>query len=107
MHEPEPEIGGKYRMSFRNFKTGNSQSFGGEFKDRVPGERLVHADRLDDPNLPGELEATNTLKAVSVGAEMSVAEQGVPDLIPLQACYLGWLDSLRKLAKLVEPEINQ
>ena len=107
VHELEPEIGGTFRMSFRNFTTGNGHSFGGEYKDLVPGERLVYTDRFDDPNLPGEMKVTVTLKAVSVGTEMSVVQEGVPDLIPLEACYLGWQDSLRKLAKLVEPDIDQ
>lgn len=107
VHELQPEVGGKHRMSFRNFTTGNSHSFGGEYKELVPGERLVYTDRFDDPNLPGEMKVTVTLKAVSVGTEMSVVQDGVPDVIPLEACYLGWQDSLRKLAKLVEPDIDQ
>ncbi|GLT11580.1 SRPBCC family protein [Sulfitobacter porphyrae] len=107
VHELEPVVGGKHRMSFRNFTTGNSHSFGGEYKELVPGERLVYTDRFDDPNLPGEMKVTVELKAVSVGTEMSVVQDGVPEVIPLEACYLGWQDSLRKLAKLVEPEINQ
>lgn len=107
VHELEPVVGGKHRMSFRNFTTGNSHSFGGEYKELVPGERLVYTDRFDDPNLPGEMKVTVELKAVSVGTEMSVVQDGVPDVIPLEACYLGWQDSLRKLAMLVEPEINQ
>jgi uncharacterized protein YndB with AHSA1/START domain len=107
VHEMEPKVGGKHRMSFRNFTTGNSHSFGGEYKELVPGERLVYTDRFDDPNLPGEMKVTVGLKAVSVGAEMFIEQEGVPDLIPLEACYLGWQESLRKLAKLVEPEINQ
>lgn len=107
VHELEPEVGGKHRMSFRNFTTGNSHSFGGEYKELVPGERLVYTDRFDDPNLPGEMKVTVGLKAVSVGTELFIEQDGVPDLIPLEACYLGWQESLRKLAKLVEPEINQ
>lgn len=107
VHELEPEVGGKHRMSFRNFTTGNGHSFGGEYMELVPGERLVYTDRFDDPNLPGEMKVTVELKAVSVGTEMTVVQDGVPDVIPLEACYLGWQDSLRKLAKLVEPEINQ
>ena len=107
VHELEPEVGGKHRMSFRNFTTGRSHSFGGQYKDLVPGERLVYTDRFDDPNLPGEMQVTVTLKAVSVGTEISIVQEGVPDLIPLEACYLGWQDSLWKLAKLVEPEINK
>lgn len=107
VHELEPEVGGRHKMSFRNFTTGNSHSFGGEYKELVPGERLVYTDRFDDPNLPGEMKVTVELKAVSVGTEMFVVQEGVPDVIPIEACYLGWQDSLRKLAKLVEPEINQ
>jgi uncharacterized protein YndB with AHSA1/START domain len=107
VHELAPEVGGKHRMSFRNFTTGNSHSFGGEYKELVPDERLVYTDRFDDPNLPGEMTVTVVLKAVSVGTEMSVVQEGVPDVIPLEACYLGWQESLQKLAKLVEPEINQ
>ena len=106
VHELEAEVGGKHRMSFRNFTTGNSHSFGGEYQELVPGERLVYTDRFDDPNLPGEMKVTVTLKAVSVGTEMTIEQEGVPDVIPLEACYLGWQESLRKLAKLVEPEIN-
>jgi len=107
VHELEAEVGGTFRMSFRNFTTGNGHSFGGEYVELVPGERLVYIDRFDDPNLPGEMKVTVELKAVSVGTEMTVVQDGVPDVIPLEACYLGWQDSLRKLAKLVEPEINQ
>lgn len=107
VHELKPEVGGKHRMSFRNFTTGNSHSFGGEYKDLVPGKRLVYTDRFDDPNLPGEMTVTVTLKEVSVGTEILIEQAGVPDVIPPEACYLGWQDSLRKLAALVEPEINQ
>ena len=107
VHELEAEVGGTFRMSFRNFTTGNGHSFGSEYVELVPGERLVYTDRFDDPNLPGEMKVTVELKAVSVGTEMTVVQDGVPDVIPLEACYLGWQDSLRKLAKLVEPEINQ
>lgn len=107
VHELRAEAGGKHRMSFRNFTTGNSHSFGGEYLELVPGERLVYTDRFDDANLPGEMKVTVTLKAVSVGTEMTVEQQGIPDVIPREACYLGWQESLRKLAKLVEPEINQ
>ena len=107
VHDLDAKVGGTFRMSFRNFTTGNSHSFGGEYIELVPGERLVYTDRFDDPNLPGEMKVTVELKAVSVGTEMTVVQDGVPDVIPLEACYLGWQDSLRKLAKLVEPEINQ
>jgi uncharacterized protein YndB with AHSA1/START domain len=107
VHELSANVGGKHRMSFRNFTTGNSHSFGGTYVEMVPGERLVYTDKFDDPNLPGEMKVTVTLKAVSVGTEMTIEQEGLPDVIPVEACYLGWQESLRKLAKLVEPEINQ
>jgi len=93
-------------MSFRNFTTSNSHSFGGEF-ELVPHERLRYTDKFDDPNLPGQIQVTVTLKRVSLGTELSIVQEGPPDAIPLEACYLGWQESLRNLAKLVEPEINQ
>ena len=102
----EPKVGGTFRMSFRNFTTGESHSFGGEYLELVPGERLRYTDRFDDPNLPGEIEVTVTLKAVSVGTELDVVQENLPDAIPLEACYLGWQESLRNLARLVEPEIS-
>ena len=107
VHDLDAKVGGTFRMSFRNFTTGNGHSFGGEYMELVPGERLVYTDRFDDPNLPGEMKVTVELKPVSVGTEINIEQQGVPDLIPLEACYLGWQESLRKLTKLVEPEINQ
>ena len=107
VHELDAKVGGKHRMSFRNFTTGHSHSFGGEYLELVPDQRLVYSDRFDDPNLPGEMTITVALKAVSCGTEMSIEQAGVPDMIPPEACYLGWQESLRKLAKLVEPEINQ
>ena len=107
VHELDAKVGGTHRMSFRNFTTGDSRSFGGTYLELVPGERLVYTDRFDDPNLPGEMKVTVTLKAVSVGTEVNIEQQSVPDVIPAEACYLGWQESLRKLAKLVEPEINQ
>jgi uncharacterized protein YndB with AHSA1/START domain len=107
VHELEAKVGGKHRMSFRNFTTGGSHSFGGTYREVVPGERLVYTDKFDDTNLPGEMTTTVILKAVSVGTEVSIEQQGIPDVIPREACYLGWQESLRKLAKLVEPEINQ
>jgi uncharacterized protein YndB with AHSA1/START domain len=107
VHELEAKVGGRHRMSFRNFTTGDSHSFGGEYLELVPGQRLIYTDRFDDANLPGEMRVTVTLKAVSVGTEMTVVQEGIPDLIPSEACYLGWQESLRKLTKLVEPEINQ
>lgn len=107
VHELDPQVGGKHRMSFRNFTTGNSHSFGGTYLELVAGERLVYTDSFDDPGLPGEMKVTVELKAVSVGTEVNIEQQGVPDVIPPEACYLGWQESLRKLARLVEPEINQ
>lgn len=107
VHELNPVAGGKHRMSFRNFTTGNSHSFGGTYLELQPGERLVYTDSFDDLSLPGEMTVTVTLKAVSVGTELNIEQQGIPDIIPLEACYLGWQESLRKLAKLVEPEIEE
>ena len=93
-------------MSFRNFTTGNSHSFGGEYVELVPNERLRYTDKFDDPNLPGQLRVTVTLKKVPVGTELNIVQEGLPDVIPLEACYLGWQESLRNLAKLVELEVN-
>ena len=107
VHELDAQEGGRHRMSFRNFTTGDSHAFGGEYLELRPGARLVYTDRFDDANLPGEMTVTVALKAVSVGADISIEQAGVPDVIPLEACYLGWQQSLEKLAKLVEPEINQ
>lgn len=107
VHEMDAKVGGRHRMSFRNFTTGQSHSFGGTYVDLVPGERLVYTDSFYDPNLPGEMRVTITLKAVSMGTEINIEQEGVPDIIPPDACYLGWQDSLHKLAKLVEPEINE
>ena len=94
-------------LSFRNFTTGMRHSFGGEYVELVPGEGLRYTDKFEDPNLPGEIQVTVTLKPVSVGTELNIVQEGLPDVIPLEACYLGWQDSLRNLASLVEPEINQ
>jgi uncharacterized protein YndB with AHSA1/START domain len=107
IHHMDPKPGGSHRMSFRNFTTGQSHSFGGQYIDLVPGELLRYTDKFDDPNLPGEMRVTVTLKAVSVGTEVSIMQEGVPDVIPVEACYLGWQESLRNLAKLVEPEITE
>jgi uncharacterized protein YndB with AHSA1/START domain len=107
VHELDARVGGKRRMSFRNFTTGASHSFGGTYRELVPGERLVYTDQFDDPGLPGEVTTAVTLKAVSVGTDVSIEQRGIPDAIPPEACYLGWQESLRKLAKLVEPEINE
>lgn len=106
VHELNAVVGGMHRISFRNFTTGRSHSFGGTYLDLLPYERLVYTDRFDDPNLAGEMTTTVTLAQVSVGADIRIEQAGVPDLIPLESCYLGWQDSLQKLAKLVEPEIN-
>jgi uncharacterized protein YndB with AHSA1/START domain len=106
VHELEAKVGGKHRMSFRNFTTGKSHSFGGTYVKLVPDELLVYTDAFDDPNLPGEMTVTVKLTAVSLGTDMTVVQENIPDLIPLEACYLGWQESLRKLARLVEPEIN-
>ena len=107
VHSFDAKVGGSFKMSFRNFTTGGNHSFGGEYLELVPGERLRYTDRFDDPNLPGEIEVTVILKKVSVGTELDITQAGIPDLIPAEACYLGWQESLRNLAKLVEPEINQ
>jgi uncharacterized protein YndB with AHSA1/START domain len=105
VHEMNPKVGGKYRMSFTNFTTGNGHSFGGEYRELVPGEKIVYTDRFDDPSLPGEMRTTVTLKAVSCGTELTIVQEGVPEVIPAEMCYLGWQDSLEQLAKLVDPEI--
>jgi uncharacterized protein YndB with AHSA1/START domain len=107
VHSLEPKVGGTFRMSFRNFTTGDSHSFGGEYKELVPGERLRYTDKFDDPNLPGEIQVTVKLKKVSCGTELNIEQAGIPDVIPPEACYLGWQESLRNLARLVEPEITQ
>ncbi len=107
VHEMDAKVGGGHRMSFRNFTTGHSHSFGGKYLELVPGERLVYTDSFDDPNLTGEMKVTVSLKAVSVGTEINIVQEGIPDLIPTEACYLGWQESLFKLSRLVEPEINQ
>jgi uncharacterized protein YndB with AHSA1/START domain len=107
VHHLDAKVGGTHKMSFRNFTTGLSHSFGGEYLELVPGERLRYTDKFDDPNLPGELQVTVTLRQVSVGTEVNIVQEGIPDAIPVEACYLGWQESLRNLARLVEPEINQ
>jgi uncharacterized protein YndB with AHSA1/START domain len=106
VHHLDAKVGGTYRMSFRNFTTGTGHSFGGKYIDLVPGERLRYTDQFEDPNLPGEIQVTVTLQPVSVGTEFSIVQEGLPDAIPVEACYLGWQDSLRNLAGLVEPEIK-
>ncbi|HVI59013.1 MAG TPA: SRPBCC family protein [Luteimonas sp.] len=105
VHELDASVGGRYRMSFTNFSTGNGHSFGGTYLELVPGERIRHDDRFDDPNLPGTMVTTITLRAVSCGTELEVVQEGIPDVIPAEMCYLGWQDSLALLARLVEPEI--
>ena len=105
VHELDAKVGGQHRMSFRNFTTGGSHSFGGTYLELIPAKKLVYTDRFDDPNLPGEMTVTVELRAVSVGTEVHITQAGIPDIIPLDACYLGWQESLRKLAKLVEPNI--
>ena len=107
IHHLEPTTGGKFRMSFRNFTTGNAHAFSGEYVELVPGERLRYTDTFDDPNLAGQIQVTVTLKPVSVGTKIDIAQEGLPDVIPPEACYLGWQESLQNLARLVEPEINQ
>ena len=105
VHHMDAKVGGSFKMSFTNFTTGKSHSFGGEYLELVPHERLRYTDKFDDPNLPGEMQVTVTLKQVSCGTELSVVQEGVPAVIPAEACYLGWQESLMLLAKLVEPEI--
>ena len=105
VHHLDARVGGTYKMSFTNFTSGNSHSFGGEYLELVANERIRHTDRFDDPNLPGEMTVTVTLKNVSVGTDVSIVQEGVPDVIPLEACTLGWQESLALLAKLVEAEI--
>lgn len=107
VHQLQPRVGGSHRMSFRNFTNGQGHSFGGKYLELVPNERLSYTDRFDDPNLPGELRVTVTLKKVAVGTEVTIVQEGLPDAIPVEACHLGWQESLRNLARLVEPEINQ
>ena len=105
VHELEAKIGGAYQMSFTNFTTGKTHSFGGKYLELVPHERIRHTDAFDDPNLPGEMQTTITLKNVSVGTEVHIEQAGVPSVIPPEACYLGWQESLALLAQLVEAEI--
>jgi uncharacterized protein YndB with AHSA1/START domain len=105
VHHIDAKVGGTYKMSFTNFGTGKSHSFGGEYLELVPHERIRHTDRFDDPNLPGEMQTTITLKKVSCGTELNVVQEGVPEVIPAEGCYLGWQESLTLLAQLVEPEI--
>ena len=105
VHHLDPRVGGTYRMSFTNFTSGKSHSFGGEYLELAPNERIRWTDRFDDPNLPGEMKVTVSLNKVSVGTEVKIVQEGIPDVIPPEACYLGWQESLTLLAKLVEAEI--
>lgn len=105
MHHFEPKVGGSFKMSFINFGTGASHSFGGNFLELVPHERLRYTDKFDDPNLPGLMEVTVSLKEVLCGTEVNIEQAGVPAVIPAEMCYLGWQESLVQLAHLVEPEI--
>ena len=105
MHRMDAKVGGSYHMSFTNFTTGKSQAFGGEYLELKPHERIRWTDKFDDPNMPGEMQVTVTLKKVSVGTDVHIVQQGIPDVIPAEACVLGWQESLTLLAKLVEAEI--
>jgi uncharacterized protein YndB with AHSA1/START domain len=107
VHHLDAKVGGTYKMSFTNFTTGQSHSFGGEYLELVPNERIRHTDKFDDPNLPGVMHVTISLKKVAVGTELNVVQEGIPDVIPVEACYLGWQESLALLAMLVEAEIPQ
>ena len=105
VHSFDARVGGTFRMSFRNFGNGHSHSFGGEYLELVPDQLIRYTDRFDDPNLPGELQVTVRIRPVVCGAELSVTQAGIPDVIPLEMCYLGWQESLQQLAALVEPDI--
>ena len=105
VHHMDAKVGGTFKMSFTNFSTGNGHSFGGEYLELVPGKTIRYTDKFDDPNLPGVLQVTVSLKAVSCGTEISIVQEGIPEVIPVEMCYLGWQESLLQLANLVEPEI--
>ena len=105
VHHMDIKVGGTFKMSFTNFTTGKSQSFGGEYRDLVQNERLHYTDNFDDPNLPGEIQVTVTLKKVSLGTDVTIVQEGIPAVISLEACYIGWQQSLDNLARLVESEI--
>ena len=107
VHHMDATVGGTYRMSFTNFTTGHSHSFGGQFLELMPSERIRHTDTFDDPSLPGAMETTVSLKKVSCGTEVSIVQEGIPEAIPPEACYLGWQDSLTLLAQLIEAEIPE
>jgi uncharacterized protein YndB with AHSA1/START domain len=105
VHHQEAKVGGTYRMSFTNFSTGHGHAFGGTYLELVPCERIRYQDKFEDPNLRGEMQVTITLRKVLVGTEIHIVQEGLPEVIPVEACYLGWQQSLEQLAKLVEPEI--
>jgi uncharacterized protein YndB with AHSA1/START domain len=105
VHQMDARVGGTYKMSFSNFATGQGHSFGGQYRELVPFELIAYSDKFDDPNLPGEMRVTVSLKAVSCGTELSIVQEGLPEAIPLEMCHLGWQESLAQLARLVEPEI--
>jgi uncharacterized protein YndB with AHSA1/START domain len=105
VQQMDAKVGGAYKMSFTNFTSGKSHSFGGTYQELVPGERLRYTDKFDDPNMAGEIQMTITLKTVSVGTELTIVQEGVPGVIPPEMCYLGWQESLILLAKIVEPDI--
>lgn len=106
VHHMEPTVGGTFRMSFTNFTTGNSHAFGGEYLELLPDERIRYTDKFDDPDLPGEIRVTVVLTKVSCGTEINIVQEGLPEVIPVEMCYLGWQESLAQLATLVEPEIG-
>jgi uncharacterized protein YndB with AHSA1/START domain len=106
VHQMDARPGGSFRMSFRNFTTGEGHSFGGQYLELMPNERLQYTEKFEDPNLPGEIRVTVTLRKVSVGTEVAIVQENLPDAIPVEACYLGWQESLRNLARLVEPNIT-
>ena len=105
VHHMEAQVGGRFKMSFQNFTNGQAHSFGGEYLELVPNERIRYTDRFDDPNLPGEITVTVVLKPVLCGTELNVVQEGIPEVIPVEMCYLGWQESLMQLAHLVEPDI--
>ena len=105
VHHLDAKVGGTYKMSFTNFTTGNSHSFGGEYLELLPNERIRHTDKFDDPNLPGTMQVTISFRKVSCGTELNIVQEGIPEVIPPEACYLGWQESLALLAELVEAEI--
>src|SRR6476469_10734498 len=106
VHHIKAEVGGTYKMSFTNLTTGHSHSFGGEFLELVPNERIRHTDKFDDPTLPGQMLTTVSLKKVLVGTELTIPQEGIPSVIPVEACYLGWQESLPLLTQLVAPEVK-